>query len=55
MKSKVEIYKIIKIFKWSFSIKVPDFLNPWEYTDNDTITFKDPPKKNEIVTIRRIK
>lgn len=50
---KVEMYKIIKIFKWKFAIRIPDFLNPWEYTNDNTIRFTEPPKKDEIVQLRR--
>lgn len=50
----VKMYKIIKIFKWQFAIRIPDFLNPWEYTDNETITFDRPPNKNDIIKIERI-
>jgi len=46
---KVEMYRIIKIFKWTFTIRVPDFLNPWEYTGDNTIRFDKPPKKKDIL------
>jgi len=50
MKTKVQMFKIIKIFKWTFTIKVPDFLNPWELSGN-TVIFDKPPSKEDIVSI----
>jgi len=49
---KLQMYKIIKIFKWKFIIRIPDFLNPWEYTEDNTIRFDKPPNKNDILEIR---
>ena len=48
---KVQMYKIIKIFKWKFAIKIPNFLNPWEYTNDNTIRFSKPPTKKDILKL----
>lgn len=53
MKIKAKMYKVFKIFNWKFAIKIPDFLNLWEYDDeNQTITFASPPNKNDIIEMR---
>ena len=52
MKVKTKLYKIFNIFKWKIVIKIPDFLNPWEYNTDNTIIFIKPPSKNDIVHLR---
>lgn len=49
----VKVYKIIKIFKWRFVIKIPNFLHPWRYIKDESITFQDPLDENNILTITR--
>ncbi len=48
---KIKQYRIIKIFKWEFHIKIPDFLNSWEISEDNTIILQEPPNKKDILII----